>query len=67
VGRWRKIGPAEEREIWDRIEAGENLSSVGRVLGRHSSAIHMLLRRTGGARPKSATPRSAAVLDPPRA
>lgn len=62
MGRWRKIGPAEEREIWDRIESGENLSSVGRALGRHSSAIHMLLRRTGGARPRSAPPRSARFL-----
>ena len=62
MGRWRKIGPAEEREIWDRIEAGENLSSVGRVLGRHASAIHMLLRRTGGARPKTAAPRAARFL-----
>jgi transposase, IS30 family len=62
MGRWRKIGPAEEREIWDRIEAGENLSSVGRTLGRHSSAIHMLLKRTGGARPRSAPPRSTRFL-----
>jgi IS30 family transposase len=62
VGRWRKIGPTEEREIWDRIESGENLSSVGRALGRHSSAIHMLLKRTGGARPRAAAPRSARFL-----
>ena len=62
MGRWRKIGAAEEREIWNRIEAGENLSSVGRALGRHSSAIHMLLKRTGGARPRSAPPRSKRFL-----
>jgi transposase, IS30 family len=62
VGKWRKIGPAEQREIWDRIGAGENLSSVGRHLGRHSSAIHMLLQRTGGARPREALPRSSRLL-----
>ena len=66
MGRWRKIGPAEEREIWDRIEAGENLSSVGRALGRHSSAIHMLLEERRGEAQDGRTSFSA-LVNPRRA
>jgi IS30 family transposase len=62
VGRWQRISPEEQREIWDRLEAGENMSTVGRALGRGQSAICMFVARTGGVRPKEASPRSARLL-----
>ena len=64
MGRRLKIGPAEEREIWDRIEAGENLSSVGvglrSALERHP---HALEENRWGPAPSGRTP-FGSVLDP---
>lgn len=37
--------------IWDRYQAGEAVSSIGRYFDRPSSSIHKILARTGGIRP----------------
>lgn len=43
---------SEQRsEIWDRWQAGESMSSIGRGFERDSSSIYPLLSRTGGIRP----------------
>ena len=45
---------AESAEVWDRWQRGDGLKLIGRVFGRHSSAIFAHLRPHGGIRP---TPR----------
>jgi IS30 family transposase len=42
---------AQKREIWDRWQRGESMSSIGRGFDRDSSSIYPLLSRTGGIRP----------------
>ena len=42
---------AQKREIWDRWQRGESMSSIGRSFDRDSSSIYPLLSRTGGIRP----------------
>lgn len=37
--------------IWDRYQAGEAVSAIGRYFDRPSSSIHKILSRTGGIRP----------------
>ncbi|OAN99181.1 integrase [Sphingomonadales bacterium EhC05] len=41
----------QKREIWDRWQRGESMSSIGRGFDRGSSSIYPLLVRTGGIRP----------------
>jgi IS30 family transposase len=41
----------QKREIWDRWQQGESMSSIGRSFERDSSSIHPLISRTGGIRP----------------
>ena len=41
----------QKREIWDRWQRGESMSSIGRGFERDSSSIYPLLSRTGGIRP----------------
>ena len=41
----------QKREIWDRWQRGESMSSIGRGFDRDSSSIYPLLSRTGGIRP----------------
>ncbi len=41
----------QKREIWDRWQRGESMSSIGRSFERDSSSIHPLISRTGGIRP----------------
>jgi IS30 family transposase len=42
---------SQKREIWDRWQRGESMSSIGRGFNRDSSSIYPLLSRTGGIRP----------------
>jgi IS30 family transposase len=41
----------ESAEVWDRWQRGEGLKLIGRVFGRHSSAIFAHLKPHGGIRP----------------
>ena len=50
----RMFSAAESAEVWDRWQRGEGLKLIGRVFGRHSSAIFAHLKPHGGIRP---TPR----------
>jgi IS30 family transposase len=49
---------AQRAEIWDRWQAGESMSSIGRRFDRESSSVFSVISPTGGIRP--ATRRRAA-------
>lgn len=51
--------------IWDRYQAGEAVSAIGRHFDRPSSSIHKILSRTGGIRPpvKARAPRSLSMAE----
>jgi hypothetical protein len=42
---------AQRSEIWDRWQAGEPMSSIGRRFDRESSSIFSVISPTGGIRP----------------
>jgi Helix-turn-helix domain len=42
---------AQRSEIWDRWQAGEPMSSIGRRFDRESSAVFSVISPTGGIRP----------------
>jgi IS30 family transposase len=42
---------AQRAEIWDRWQAGESMSSIGRRFDRESSSVFSVLSPTGGIRP----------------
>jgi hypothetical protein len=42
---------AQRSEIWDRWQAGESMSSIGRRFDRESSSVFSVLSPTGGIRP----------------
>ena len=42
---------AQRAEIWDRWQAGESMSSIGRRFDRESSSVFSVLAQTGGIRP----------------
>src|ERR1700733_14744365 len=41
----------QRSEIWDRWQAGESMSSIGRRFDRESSSVFSLISPTGGIRP----------------
>src|SRR5262245_50815285 len=41
----------QRSEIWDRWQAGESMSSIGRRFNRESSSVFSLISPTGGIRP----------------
>lgn len=45
----------QRREIWQRYRSGESDGSIARSLGRYPSAIHQVIRRTGGVCPSERT------------
>jgi IS30 family transposase len=49
--RRRMFTATESAEVWDRWQRGEGLKLIGRVFGRHSSAIFAHLKPHGGIRP----------------
>ena len=49
--RRRMFTAAESAEVWDRWQRGDGLKLIGRVFGRHSSAIFAHLKPHGGIRP----------------
>jgi hypothetical protein len=42
---------AQRSEIWDRWQAGESMSSIGRRFDRESSSVFSVISATGGIRP----------------
>ena len=42
---------AQKKEMWDRWQRGQSLTSIGRVFDRGSSSIYSVLSRSGGIRP----------------
>jgi hypothetical protein len=42
---------AQRSEIWDRWQAGETMSSIGRRFDRESSSVFSVISPTGGIRP----------------
>ena len=42
---------AQKTELWDRWQCGESLTAIGRVFGKPSSSIYVLLAPHGGIRP----------------
>ena len=45
---------AQRSEIWDRWQAGEPMSSIGRRFDRESSSVFSVISPTGGIRPSFA-------------
>ena len=41
----------QRSEIWDRWQAGESMSSIGRLFDRESSSVFSVISPTGGIRP----------------
>lgn len=59
--RFERFSPDQQREIWDRVSAGESVKSIARSFHRYPSSLRQLLKRTGGIRPPDRT-RSARCL-----
>jgi transposase, IS30 family len=49
--RFERFSPDQQREIWDRVNAGEPVKSIARSIHRYPSSLRQLLKRTGGIRP----------------
>ncbi len=47
----RYYSAAQRSEIWDRWQAGEPMSSIGRRFDRESSSVFSVISPTGGIRP----------------
>jgi IS30 family transposase len=59
--RFERFSTDQQREIWDRVSAGESVKSIARSFHRYPSSLRQLLKRTGGIRPPDRT-RSAGCL-----
>ena len=49
--RRRYYSAVQRSEIWDRWQAGESMSSIGRRFDRESSSVFSVISPTGGIRP----------------
>ena len=58
---YRRFTESEKAEIWDRIEAGQTVRSVGLAFGRFPSAVRAMVTRSGGTRPKPRRVRELAL------
>ena len=54
---------AQRSEIWDRWQAGEPMSSIGRRFDRESSSVFSVISPTGGIRPPVPTAKSGHIGD----
>lgn len=56
---------AQRAEIWDRWQAGESMSSIGRGFDRESSSVFSVLSPTGGIRPaeRRRSPRALSLVE----
>src|ERR1043165_8813582 len=52
---------AQRSEIWDRWQAGESMSSIGRQFDRESSSVFSVISPTGGIRPPVRRPAKRAL------
>lgn len=55
------LSDKQKAELWKRWKAGQSLSEVGRVLGKHPGSIHALVAAGGGIAPRQRK-RSASQL-----
>ena len=49
--KWERFNLDQRREIWDRFEAGESVSTIAGTFDRFPSAVRELVLRSGGVRP----------------
>jgi IS30 family transposase len=49
--RHRTFTDAQCAEIWRKYKAGESVLGIAQVLGRHDTAVHRVVRATGGIAP----------------
>jgi hypothetical protein len=58
------LSSAEKAELWQRWKAGQSLSDIGRVLGKHAGSIHTVLSAHGGIIPatRSRSPRVLSLI-----
>jgi IS30 family transposase len=61
--RYRRFSEADRQEIWRRVRAGERLANVATAVGVTRHGVLLLLKRTGGLRPRPRR-RSALRLSP---
>ena len=59
--RHRTFTDAQCAEIWRKYKAGESVLGIAQVLGRHDTAVHRVVKATGGIAP-AVRRRSARVL-----
>ena len=55
------LSDKQKAELWKRWKAGQSLSEIGRVLGKHPGSIHALVAARGGIAPRQRK-RSASQL-----
>lgn len=53
--KWERFNLDQRREIWDRFEAGESMSTIAGTFDRFPSAVRELVLRSGGVRPRERT------------
>lgn len=57
-----QFSPEERTQIWERLATGQSMRSIARGLGRQSSSIRQLVRRTGGVAPPKVESQSSRFL-----
>jgi transposase, IS30 family len=50
-----RFSAAEQSEVWDRYERGEEMKAIARSIGRSSNAVRDIIKKTGGVRPLAPT------------
>jgi len=50
-----RFSAAEQAEVWDRYEAGQEMKVIARAIGRSGNAVRDMIRKTGGVRPLAPT------------
>jgi len=55
------LSAEQKRELWQRWQAGQSLSEIGRALEKQSASIHGVVRANGGFVPRTRTRRRSAL------
>ncbi len=50
-----RFSAAEQSEVWDRYEGGEQMKAIARAIGRSGNAVRDIIKKTGGVRPLAPT------------
>jgi IS30 family transposase len=50
-----RFSAAEQSEVWDRYEHGEEMKAIARAIGRSANAVRDIIKKTGGVRPLAPT------------